>query len=314
MATSLTPASRDARGTAVIPRYTLVGKTGAPIVVVLGGISASRHVVFGEAPASKGWWSDIAGQARAIDIDRFRVLGLDFMDGGRDSAGRPRRVVTTHDQALFLARVLRSIGVAKVHAVVGSSYGGMVALAFAERFPAMLDRLVAISAPHEPHPMSTALRTLQRRVVELGLETGRAADALSIARGIAMTTYRTAGEFADRFSTTPLGLARAGEPLFEVDAYLRDRGTRFVETMRPERFLALSLSTDLHRIDPARVTTPTTLVAAEGDTIVPREQLAALSARLAGACNLVELPSRVGHDAFLVETTRVSAIVSAALS
>jgi homoserine O-acetyltransferase/O-succinyltransferase len=300
------PAPR-ARGTAPIPRYTVVGRTDAPIVVVLGGISATRHVVFGDTPSAPGWWSKVAGEGRAIDLGRFRVLGLDFMDGGRDATGRPRRPVTTHDQAHFLARVLRSIGADRVHAIVGASYGGMVALAFAEQFPTMLDRLVVISAPHESHAMSTALRTLQRRIVELGLDTGRVADGLSIARGLAMTTYRTAGEFADRFGRHP-------ESCVGVDAYLRDRGARFVESMRPERFLALSLSSDLHRVDPSRITTPTTIVAAEGDRVVPRDQLVELAARLSGAAALQDLPTRTGHDAFLVETTKVSAILSAALS
>jgi homoserine O-acetyltransferase len=129
-----------------------------------------------------------------------------------------------------------------------------------------------------------------------------------------MTTYRSATEFAERFSPLPIPGARRGEPQFQVDAYLRDRGARFVQSMRPERFLALSLSTDLHRVDPSRITTPTTVVAATGDTIVPCEQLTALSARLAGPSTLVELPSRVGHDAFLVETAKVSTILSAALS
>ena len=302
-AVEIRPAS-EARGTAGLPKYTLVGRTGAPIVVVLGGISATRHVVFGETPGESGWWSKIAGEGRAIDLDRFRVLGLDFLDGGRDSTGRPRRTVTTHDQAVWLHRILRSLGDDRVYAIIGSSYGGMVALAFAERFAAALGRLVVISAPHESHPMSTALRTLQRRVVELGLDTGRVCDAMSIARGIAMTTYRSAGEFADRFGADPL----------LVDAYLRDRGSRFAATMRPERFLALSQSSDVHRVDPSRITTPTTVVAAEGDTIVPREQLVALANRLSGARNLIDLETRVGHDAFLVETAKVSSILSAALA
>jgi homoserine O-acetyltransferase len=306
------PPAGATRGS-LLPRYTLVGRTDAPVVVVLGGISATRHVVFGEAPGETGWWSKVAGEGRAIDIGRYRVLGLDFMDGGRDASGRPRRTITTHDQALWLARVLRTLGVSRASAVVGASYGGMVALAFAERFPSLLERLVVISAPHESHPMSTALRTLQRRTVELGLETGRIDDAMSIARGIAMTTYRTAGEFAGRFASTPLSRGR-NDARFPVDAYLRDRGDRFAAAMRPERFLALSLSSDLHRVDPARITTPTTVVAAEGDTIVPAEQLAALSAQLGGASSLVELPTRVGHDAFLVETARVSSILTAALS
>lgn len=307
------PSTGAASRNTLLPRYTLVGRTDAPIVVALGGISATRHVALGETPSETGWWSKIAGEGCAIDLDRYRVLGLDFMGGGRDATGRPRRTITTHDQAVWLARVLRTIDVTRVHAVVGSSYGGMVGLAFAERFPALLDRLVVISAAHESHPMSTALRTLQRRVVELGLETGRVADAMSIARGVAMTTYRTAGEFAERFPIEPLVRER-NDARFPVDAYLRDRGARFVDAMRPERFLALSLSTDLHRVDPARITTPTTLVAAEGDTIVPREQMVTLATRLRGAALLQDLPTKVGHDAFLVETNAVSAILSAALS
>ena len=305
---TLSPAaSRAPRGT-LLPRYTLVGATDAPVIVVLGGISATRHVT-----GDEGWWNGVAGDGRAIDTTRFRMLGLDFMDAGRDATGRPRRIVTTHDQALWLARILRTIGVSRVHAIVGASYGGMVALAFAERFAAQVARLIVLSAAHEAHPMSTALRTLQRRIVELGLETGRAAESMAIARGLAMTTYRTAAEFAERFEPGPL-TRTSNDARFPVDAYLRDRGERFAAAVRPERFLALSLSTDLHQVDPARITTRTTLVAAEGDTIVPRDQLEALAAQLPDTCRLVHLPTRVGHDAFLVETAQVSSIVSAALA
>jgi homoserine O-acetyltransferase len=300
-------ATRGAR----LPRFTLVGAHDAPVVVVLGGISATRDVVSSADQA--GWWDDVAGDERAIDTKSFRVLGLDFLDAGRDATGRPRRIVTTHDQALALARILSYSGIGRVHAVVGSSYGGMVGLAFAERFGARVDRLVILSAAHESEPMSTALRTLQRRIVELGLETGRVDEAMAIARGVAMTTYRTATEFAGRFASRPLSLSN-NDARFEVDEYLRDRGSRFASMTTPERFLALSLSTDLHRVDPRRITVPTTLVAAEGDTIVPRAQIEALAERLAGPSNLVHLPTRVGHDAFLVETDRVSSIVSAALN
>jgi len=294
-----------------LPQFTLVGPENAPVIVVLGGISATKHVV--TSSEQPGWWSGVAGDGRAIDTTRFRVLGIDFMDAGRDTTGRPRHIVTTHDQALALARILRYRGIGCVDAIVGSSYGGMVGLAFAERFGARVNRLVILSAAHEADPMSTALRTLQRRIVELGLETGRADEAMGIARGVAMTTYRTAAEFAERFAAAPLSLSN-NDARFEVDDYLRDRGSRFASVSTPERFLALSLSADLHRVDPRRITVPTTLVSAEGDTIVPRAQMDALAARLAGPNHLVRLPTRVGHDAFLVETELVSRFVSAALS
>jgi homoserine O-acetyltransferase len=245
--------TRSARDTRTVehrsrpPHYELIGEPGAPVVVVLGGISATRHVAANENDPTPGWWDEIVGRGRAIDTRAFGVLGVDFLDGGRRADGRPRRTITTHDQADHVARVLDELCVDRIHSFVGASYGGMVALAFAERYPDRVDRIVAISAPHEPHPMSTALRALQRRVVELGLDTGRAADALAIARGIAITTYRSTREFGERFDSTPIERSE-NDATFPVDGYLRHHGERFAARWSAERFLALSLSGDLHRV------------------------------------------------------------------
>jgi homoserine O-acetyltransferase/O-succinyltransferase len=241
------------------------------------------------------------------------VLGLDWLDGGRADDGRPARIVTTHDQADALAAVLDALGIARAHALVGASYGGMVALAFAERYPERVDRLVVVSAAHETHPMSTALRAVQRRVVELGLETGRARDALALARALAMTTYRGVQEFAERFDSRPDAVDER-DATFPVERYIRHQGEKFAATWRPERFLALSLSADLHRVDPAAVRVPTTLVAAEGDAIVPGEQMEELARRLAAPSTLVHLATRHGHDAFLTDADAIGRILTTALS
>lgn len=295
------------------PRFELAGAPGAPVVVVLGGISATRHVTSTDHDPSPGWWDDIVGRGRGIDTDSYRVLGVDFLDGGWRSDGRPQRTVTTHDQAANVARVLDELGVDRIHSFVGASYGGMVGLAFAERHPDRIASLVAISAPHEPHPMSTALRALQRRIVELGLDTGRGAQALAIARGLAITTYRSAREFGERFDSAPIERSE-NDATFAVEGYLRHHGETFAARWRAERFLALSLSGDLHRVEPSAIRVPTTLVAAEGDAIVPLEQLEALVARLGGPATLVHLPTTRGHDAFLTEPTAVGHIVRTALS
>jgi len=287
------------------PSHELVGPANAPVIVALGGISATRHTT--------QWWSDIVGDAKAIDTRRYRVLGVDFIDGGRRSDGRPRRTVSTHDQADAIVDVLDTLGIERVHAFVGASYGGMVGLAFAERYPQRIERLVAISAPHEPHPMSTALRALQRRIVKLGLETGRTRSALAIARGLAMTTYRSAREFGERFDPAPETL-HDNDAEFPVETYLEHHGERFADAWAAERFLALSLSGDLHRVDPARVTTPTVIVAAEGDAIVPAEQLEQLASTIAAPTRLVHLASKRGHDAFLTEPDALGRILEIAIA
>lgn len=297
----------------VMPRYEIVGPERAPVVVVLGGISATRHPCPTPADPSPGWWADVVGDDRAIDTTRWRVLGVDWLDGGRARDGRPARTVTTHDQADALAAALDDAGIAHVHAIVGASYGGMVALAFAERYAERVGRLVVVSAAHETHPMSTGLRSIQRRVVELGLETGRAREALTLARALAMTTYRGAREFAERFDVAP-DLVADGDATFPVERYLMHHGEKFAATWRPERFLALSLSADLHRVDPAAVRVPTTIVAAEGDAIVPGEQLVELSRRLGAPNELVTIATDTGHDAFLTEPAQVGRILETALT
>lgn len=292
--------------------YELVGAAGAPVILALGGISANRHVVSHPDVSTPGWWDGLAGAGRPLDLGQRRVLGVDFRDGGRRADGRPSRAVTTRDQAEAIVTVLDELEIDRLDAVIGASYGGMVGLALAEGWPARVGRLVVISAAHETHPMATALRLAQRRIVELGLETGRVEECMVIARGIAMTTYRTAREFEERFEATPSEIGLDAE--FDVDRYLRRAGERFVERMTPERFLSLSLSADLHRVVPEQIDVRTTVIAAQGDTLVPASQLRALAQRLPRRDAFVTLRTRFGHDAFLTEPARLGRLLTTALA
>ena len=287
-----------------VPGVELHGAPWAPIVVALGGISASRHVAAHAADDSPGWWDDFIGAGRAIDPTRYRVLGMDYIAGGAP--------VGTDDQARLLAAALDQLGIATVRAIVGSSYGGMVGLAFAALFPSRVGRLVIISAAHESHPMATAWRVIQRRITRLGIAAGRPREGLGLARALAITTYRTADEFAARFKGGPRADGEGWR--WPVEEYLDHHGDRFAATCPAERFLALSESIDLHRVDPASVTVPATLVAVSGDTLVPPWQMRDLERKLAGPTSLVEISSVYGHDAFLKEPQVLAPFISNALS
>lgn len=293
--------------------HELVGAVGAPVILALGGISADCHVVSRPDDPAPGWWQGLAGAGRAFDLTTRRVLGVTLRDGGRAADGGPASVVTTHDQAASVVALLDELGIARLDTVIGASYGGMVALALAERWPERVGRLVVVSAAHETHPMATALRAAQRQIVELGLATGRVPESMAIARGVAMTTYRTAREFAERFDPAPAEITtRGGE--FEVERYLKRAGERFAERMPPERFLALSLSADLHRVVPERIAVRTTVIAAQGDTLVPPSQSRALARRLPRLDAFVILRTRFGHDAFLTEPARLGRVLATALA
>lgn len=277
-------------------RARAVGDPALPAIVALGGISANRFVADGP---EGGWWT---GLGRLADPAHYRVVGLDF---AADESGRA--APATEEQAQVLSAALDALGIAQAEAVIGASYGGMVALAFAEQFPERLRRLVVISAPASPHPASTAARELQRRVVALGLECGRGAEGLGIARGFAMLTYRTQEEFELRFEggiegADPLAVSRPGR-------YLRARGEAYPAVMSPERFLSLSAAIDRHRIDPSRIKIPVLAIGASSDLVVPAAQMEALAAALPDA-RLHILDCLYGHDMFLKEADKIGALAA----
>lgn len=292
--------------------WRLTGGAG-PLVVVLGGISAGRYVT-GDDP--KGWWSDIVGPGAALDTRHCRILGLDFLGGSGATTG-PRAglglfpSVSAYDQAELLRCVQDHLGLGSLTAIIGSSYGGMVALAFAELWPERVERVVAISAADRPHPLSTAWRSVQRAMVRYALSRNDGPEGLRLARALAMATYRSPEEFAARFDGEAQQID--GRFQFPVESYLMSRGDAYAASYLPEAFLCLSESIDLHRVDASRIRVPTTLVAVREDQLVPLGDMRALRDRLGGPVQFHEISSRYGHDAFLKERAALRAIFEQAL-
>jgi homoserine O-acetyltransferase len=293
--------------------WRLEGAPGAPVVAALGGISAHRRV-FALEDRALGWWNELAGPGRPLDPGAVRLLGFDYLGGSGESSG-PRAPetfpsVSTFDQAEILLRLLNHLGVKSLRAIIGASYGAMVALAFGERYPERVSQLLVISGADRTHPMATAWRSVQRRIVRFAIDCGRPAEGLELARALAMATYRSPEEFAARFAGAPR--REGGQFVFPVESYLAARGSDYVVRNRPEAFACLSESIDLHRVDASRVFVPTTAVAVREDQLVPLGDMRAMVARLPSA-KLHEISSVYGHDAFLKEAERLRPILAATL-
>jgi homoserine O-acetyltransferase/O-succinyltransferase len=292
--------------------WSLSGGTDRPVVLALGGISASRKV-FDPGDPREGWWREIVGPGRALDTDHVTVLGMDFIGGSGASTGpAPGETfpsVSSYDQADAALRLMDHLQIPRLAAIVGASYGGMVALAFGERYPDRVERLFVISAADMPHPMATAWRAVQRNIARLGLKAGCAVEALELARALAMSTYRSPEEFAARFR----GPSRQenARHVFPVEDYLNARGREYAARNRPESFICLSESIDLHQVNATRIAVRTEVVAVREDQLVPLADMRAMTARLQDA-RLHELSSLLGHDAFLKEAEQLKSILSIA--
>ncbi len=292
--------------------FRVVGPKDGPLIVVLGGISAHRIV----SGAAEGWWPEMVGPNLGVDTRRFRVLGMDYI-GGRGMSSTPEvggkfPPISSYDQAAALHQILRHLHVKSVHAMVGASYGGMVSLCFAERYPSFVRHIVVLSAADKAQVLSTAWRSVQRQIVREAIARGDGGTGLKLARALAMATYRSAVEFSLRFGGAAVRTADGFR--FPVEDYLFARGDDYVQKYRAESFLTLSESIDLHQMDATVVQTPATLIAVREDQLVPFNDMQALSARLNGPRQLIEINSIFGHDAFLKESAALTPIIKQALA
>jgi len=279
-----------------------VGPDEAPLVVVLGGISAHARAC---ARDGRGWFEAQCGVGRALDTTRYRLLGIDWLGGVDGSAGPHGTAdfpaVSSADQARALLLLLNRLGVRRVHLLVGASYGGNVAQHLAALLGDRVRHLLQLCAAHQPSQFGLALRQVQRTILDLGDD---ADTALALARSLAVLGYRTPEGIEARFG----GDVSGGE----ISSWLDHHGAKFAARFDAAAYRVLSASIDAHRIDPAMIHVPTTLLAVREDLIVPLS-LAREYARRAPRCELIEISSPHGHDGFLKEERAVGNLLRAAL-
>ncbi len=284
--------------------YESAGPANAPCVLVLGGISAHRHLAASRRYPESGWWPGQVGIGKALDPQRMRLLGIDWLgaDGQLDAP------LDTTDQADAIAAVLDALGIRRLRALIGASYGALVGLQFAARHGERLRHLLAICGAHRPHPYSSAWRSVQRAILRLAATGEERHHAVAVARQLAVLSYRSPAEFAARFDAPA---TRCGDR-FEVagEAYLRHQGERFSARFCATAFERLSESIDLHRVDPGHIHVPTTVVGVHEDRLVPLDDLRQLVEALAAPARLVTLHSLYGHDAFLKEDDAIAGVIT----
>jgi homoserine O-acetyltransferase len=111
-----------------------------------------------------GWWDSFIGPGRALDTDKFFVICANYLGGcygttgpasidpatGAPYGGRFPRI-TVHDIVRSQLPLLASLGVEKLHAVLGASLGGMLALDFAVHFPDRVANVIPIATGLRAH-------------------------------------------------------------------------------------------------------------------------------------------------------------------
>jgi homoserine O-acetyltransferase len=106
-----------------------------------------------------GWWEEMIGPGKALDTNEFCIICANYLGGcygttGPSSlcpeTGKPWGAAFPHvsaaDQVKVSALLLDALGIDVLHAVIGPSVGGLLALTFATRYPDRVKRVASIAA------------------------------------------------------------------------------------------------------------------------------------------------------------------------
>ena len=311
-------------------------------ILLFTGLSPSAHAASSADDPSSGWWEPMLGPSKPIDSNKYFIICVNSLGSCFGSTGpasvdpetnRHYRltfpVLTIEDIASAGQSVIEGLRITRLHAVVGASMGGMTALAHNLLYPKAADALVCISSAARALPFSIALRSLQREMVrsDSAWKDGQynfnepPVIGQRLARKLGMLTYRSAGEFEQRFARERVAEERqGGDPFgidFEVESYLEAHATKFIGTFDANCYLYLSRAMDLFdaadhggSLDIALARAGASramIVGVETDILFPIDQQRELADGLAKGRMDVQfesLPSLQGHDAFLVDMDR----------
>ena len=209
-----------------------------------------------------GWWDAFVGPGKAVNPERYFILCANYLGGCYGSTG-PRSIdpatgnqyggdfprISLSDIVDSQMALLDHLQIDRLHAVVGSSLGGCLALTTATRYPERVGRVAPIACGLEV-PILTRIHNLEQICAieeDPNFQGGHYYDGtpphrgLALARMIAHKTYISLDTIVARSkkeirSTGPFDFYRVANP---VESYILYAGEKFVQRFDPNTYLRI---------------------------------------------------------------------------
>lgn len=247
-------------------------------ILICHALTGDSHVSgeAGAGHATPGWWSDVVGEGKAIDTDRYFVVGTNVLGGCQGTTGpssinpgtgRPYGpdfpVVTIRDMVRVQEKLTNHLGIGRWLSIIGGSMGGMQVLEWSTMFPDRLKSAIPIATTCAASSWQIALSAIGRRVIVLDpcWNDGNYYDAgprkgprkgphegLAAARAIGMVSYRNAEIFEKRFPRKLVDPYKVfGKwDRFLIEGYLDHQGEKLVDRFDANSYILLNKAMDLH--------------------------------------------------------------------
>lgn len=145
--------------------YGSLNKDKSNVILITHFFSGTSHAAgkYAESDPVPGYWDAIIGPGKAIDTNKYFVISSDTLANANvhlpnvittgpasinPETGKPYAldfpVVTIRDFVNVQKRLLDSLGIKKLHAVVGASMGSFQALEWSIAYPEMVERMASV--------------------------------------------------------------------------------------------------------------------------------------------------------------------------
>lgn len=317
---------------------------GSNAVLILHALTGDSHLVgaAGAGHPTAGWWSEIIGEGKYVDTDKWFVVAPNMLGGCQGSTGPASLApdgrewasrfpyLTIRDQVAAQVALTDALGIDRWAAVIGGSMGGMHAIEWAIGFADRLERVAVLAAPSISNADQIALNSVQIEAISMDSHFAdgnyyEAGDGdgpyrgLSLARRMALLNYRSPSELNDRFerswqsSISPLG----AEGKFAVESYLDFHGNKFTRRFDANSYVLLVQAMNSHDIGRdrggiaaalSRITVKNLVLGIDSDRLFPVTDQVTIARGVSGNIDgghAVVISSEFGHDGFLIESDLV---------
>ncbi len=315
-------------------------------ILICHALSGDHHCagVHNMDERKQGWWNFMVGPGKPIDTSKYFVICSNVLGGCQGSSG-PGSInpatgkaynldfpkLTVRDMVKAQSLLVDSLGVDRLHAVIGGSMGGMQTLQWAIDFPERVGRYIALACGARHTAQAIAFNDTGRQAIisdpkwmngsydpDAGPDEG-----LAVARMMAHITYLSDVGMESKFGRKRRSGDESKEHFdveFEVESYLRYQGQSFVTRFDANTYLYLTKALDrfdLHgpvSLDDTLsvVTAPGLVVGFTSDWLYPpqgnREIVESLL-RLGKNATYAELAMDFGHDSFLVRAPKLYELI-----
>ena len=280
----------------------------------------------------EGWWSPVIGSNKAIDTDRYCVISSNVLGSCYGSDGpvsidpntnRERRLdfprVTVRDMVKVQKELIDYLEVNRIQLAVGGSLGGMQVLEWALMYGDMIKGIMPIATSAGHSPWAIGFNEASRNAIKNdpswnnGNYTDQPNAGISLARKIAMLTYRSYTSFQGKFER----LINNENNKFEVESYLDYQGYKLSKRFDANSYLYLSEAMDNHDIGKDRggiksalrsIKCKANCIGISSDILYPLEEQKEIANTIPNAV-YSEIESKHGHDAFLIEFDQLDKII-----